>query len=137
MGFGKNLKESLKYHGITVVELSKRTGIPSRTLYSIISRDSGWIKIDVARKIEDAIGDPEYPLFTAEMDFFDYKPGDELIYLQSRIPDDFRLIKSGDGYNLIHPDGKVTHNVSVQDLNTAFAEVMDFLAYKLEKLKEQ
>ena len=40
MGFGKKLKHLLNEKSITVAELSRQTGIPAATLYSIIRRDS-------------------------------------------------------------------------------------------------
>lgn len=40
MGFGKNLKNILDKKNKTVVWLSKETGIPSTTIYSMIKRDN-------------------------------------------------------------------------------------------------
>ena len=40
MGFGKKLKQLLDEKSVSVADLSRKTGIPRTTLYSIISRDS-------------------------------------------------------------------------------------------------
>jgi transcriptional regulator with XRE-family HTH domain len=57
MAFGRNLKTYLSKNNITVVWLSKETGIPAQTIYSIIKRDanpdvSKAIKISVALNID-------------------------------------------------------------------------------------
>lgn len=51
MGIGKNIKDILNEKGMTVVDLSERTGIPSTTLYSLIKRDSKDEKFETLKKI--------------------------------------------------------------------------------------
>ena len=54
MGDGKNLKELLHKHGITVKQLSKTTGIKTTTLYSIIQKDSN-IRFDYGLRIANEL----------------------------------------------------------------------------------
>ena len=56
MGFGSRLKRTLDEMEIKVSELSKKTGIPPSTLYSIISKDIDNVSIERVTKIEKALG---------------------------------------------------------------------------------
>ena len=51
--FGENLDKALKKYNLTVAALSKKTGISSNTLYSIIRRKSNKIDPSVLKKICD------------------------------------------------------------------------------------
>ena len=53
IGFGERLQKALKANGLTVAELSRRTGISSNTLYSAIRRKSNKIDPEVIKKICD------------------------------------------------------------------------------------
>lgn len=48
---GITLKKILDERGMNVNELSRRTGIPSQTLYSVIRRDSMKINFDILLRI--------------------------------------------------------------------------------------
>ena len=55
MGFGKQLERVLFEKAMSVSQLSKQTGIPASTLYSIIDRDTNSVGIDKVKKIERAV----------------------------------------------------------------------------------
>ena len=55
MGFGKQLKEVLDELDMSVATLSRKTEIPSTTLYSIISKDIENVGLDKVKKIEKAV----------------------------------------------------------------------------------
>lgn len=55
MAIGKRIKEILDKKDLTVVELSKRSGIPVTTLYSMIKRDKENEKLETIWKISDAL----------------------------------------------------------------------------------
>ena len=40
MGYGANLKKILDEKGITIKDLSRKTGIAATTLYSLVQRDA-------------------------------------------------------------------------------------------------
>ena len=77
MGFGAQLEKVLKNKGISVSELSKMTGLPSTTLYSVINRDSNSVGIDKVKKIESAL---------------DIYPGGALYNLLYDIPKDEEIL---------------------------------------------
>ena len=53
--YGKNLKNAIKARNISVLKLSKMTGIPQTTLYSTINRNNG-VRYDRALIIADVLG---------------------------------------------------------------------------------
>lgn len=55
MGIGTNLKEILKAKGITVKELSEKSGIPASTIYSIIKRDNNTVQTNILKKLIDTL----------------------------------------------------------------------------------
>lgn len=57
MGYGANLKKILDEKGITIKELSRKTGIAATTLYSIVQRDAS-VRYDSAIKIAGILNIP-------------------------------------------------------------------------------
>ncbi len=57
MGYGTNLKKLLDEKGMTVKDLSRKTGIAATTLYSIIQRDAS-VRYDSAIKIAGILDIP-------------------------------------------------------------------------------
>ncbi len=57
MGYGANLKKVLDEKGITIKELSRKTGIAATTLYSIVQRDTS-VRYDSALKIAGILDIP-------------------------------------------------------------------------------
>lgn len=55
MGYGGRLKKILKENKVTVKEVSRYTGIPATTLYSIIKRDNEHVSVDYTIEISKAI----------------------------------------------------------------------------------
>ncbi len=66
MGVGFQLKAILREKGITIKELSDRTGIPVNTLYSITKRDSIRVDKVILKKIADELGISWYELYPEE-----------------------------------------------------------------------
>lgn len=56
MGIGTNIKRLLAAKKMTIKDLSKKTGIPVNTLYSITRRDSESTKSDYLSRISAALG---------------------------------------------------------------------------------
>ena len=57
MGYGTNLKKILDEKGLTIKELSRKTGIAATTLYSIVQRDTS-VRYDSAIKIASVLDIP-------------------------------------------------------------------------------
>lgn len=59
MGLGKELKKACKAKGITLKELSKRSGVSIKTIYSMTANDPSYIRSDTQEKIKKALEDKE------------------------------------------------------------------------------
>ena len=57
MGYGANLKKILDEKGMTIKDLSRKTGIAATTLYSIVQRDTS-VRYDSAIKIAGILDIP-------------------------------------------------------------------------------
>ena len=57
MGYGSNLKKILDEKGMTIKDLSRKTGIAATTLYSIVQRDTS-VRYDSAIKIAGILDIP-------------------------------------------------------------------------------
>ena len=61
MGIGIKLENLLEEHGLTVAELSRLSGVPQTTIYSVIQRNSKKIDINALIEISRHLGVvPEY-----------------------------------------------------------------------------
>lgn len=69
MGIGINLKLALKEYGLTVAELSRKTGISTNTLYAMIRRDNQKINPEMLKKICD---NSEITVYELLDDYEDY-----------------------------------------------------------------
>lgn len=58
MGIGTKIKELLLFKGISVKELSEKTGIPASTIYSIIKRDNNTVQTDILIKMANVLDVP-------------------------------------------------------------------------------
>lgn len=67
MGFGIRLKEILKQKGMTIKELSIKTGIPLNTLYSITKRDTLIPSQEIISKISQVLQVNENEFLTYEV----------------------------------------------------------------------
>lgn len=56
MGIGNKLKKIMAERGTNANELSKITGVPAQTIYSLIRRDAKKVDIDSLIKIAHALG---------------------------------------------------------------------------------
>lgn len=63
MGIGIRLKIALGEYGLTVAELSRKTGISTNTFYSMIKRDNNKISPDMLKKICENSPITVYDLF--------------------------------------------------------------------------
>ncbi|VUZ28488.1 Uncharacterised protein [Acetobacterium wieringae] len=54
-GMGSKIKDLLDSQGLRVTDLSRKTGIPVNTLYSMLNRDQTNEKIETLSKIADAL----------------------------------------------------------------------------------
>lgn len=74
MGVGNRLKNILQMKGMTIKQLSEKTGVSINTLYSITKRDSDHVKMENVEKIAAALGVPVHkllditPLFDSAVD---------------------------------------------------------------------
>lgn len=55
MSFGEQLAKILAEKGVNANELSRRIGVPSSTLYSMINRNSKRVDVELLAKIAEAL----------------------------------------------------------------------------------
>ena len=141
MGFGFNLSSALKQYGLSAAELSRRTGIPVQTIYSMIRRDSEKIDINLCHRIEEAFYVPGLYLATPVMDFADYGSVRMDLRWESMeriLPKGYSLEWDEENSSTIlkYPDGTVIRDINERDLERILQEIEDFLAFKLERLRK-
>ena len=95
MAIGMNLEIALRDMEMTVAELSRKSGVSTNTLYSIIRRDSKKVDATILKKICDASGIPVYDLLSDVMseedfplyDYLDAETDEERENTKSRVLD--------------------------------------------------
>ena len=94
MGIGTNLKIALGEYGLTVAELSRKTGISTNTFYSMIKRDNEKISPDMIKKICENTEITVYDLIT-DYDEFAAKYYDPNATKEEQAIGDYILTKMG------------------------------------------
>ncbi|MDD6039020.1 MAG: helix-turn-helix transcriptional regulator [bacterium] len=67
MNLGSRLKTTLRQKSMTVIQLSKASGVPAQTIYALINRDSNKADLTILGKLLSAL----------DMDFFTFMDGKE------------------------------------------------------------
>lgn len=101
MGIGINLKLALKEYGLTVAELSRKTGISSNTFYAMIRRDSNKISPEMLKKICDNTDISVYELLD-NYDELAAKYYDPIATEEEQAIGDYILTTMGNDDNLSH-----------------------------------
>ena len=101
MGIGINLKLALKEYGMTVAELSRKTGISSNTFYAMIRRDSNKISPEMLKKICDNTDISVYELLD-NYDELAAKYYDPIATEEEQAIGDYILTTMGNDDNLEH-----------------------------------
>ena len=139
MGIGINLKLALKEYGLTVAELSRKTGISTNTLYAMIRRDNQKIDPEMLRKICDNSEITVYDLLDDYEDYIvkyldpssskaDIEIGD---YVLTQIGNDEQLGDIIEVYGKLNNKGKEEALKRIQEL----AEIPRYTQEEKESLK--
>lgn len=130
MGTGTRLKIALNEYGLTVAELSRKTGISTNTFYSMIKRDNDKISPNMLKKICDNTPITIYDLLDDYDVFADYDTLAEKYsnpsatkkemamgnYILTTIKNDNMLSEIIDTYNSLNNLGKNTAHERVTEL---------------------
>ena len=133
VGAGKILERKIKEQGITVAELSRRTGIKPQTLYAAIKRDNTNISYQTAQKLAEA-------LECSESDFFelgeDKKYYDSLKLKVSNLTNELKTLKNNNElveYKFFDTDGNYLYT---EKRNSNEDEIVP-IEYELSLLSEE
>lgn len=86
MGVGNRLKNILQMKGMTIKQLSEKTGVSINTLYSITKRDSDHVKTEIIERIAAALELPPSTLIGYDQDaHYDGMSDDEIKDMQQRV----------------------------------------------------
>lgn len=123
MGIGINLKLALKEYGLTVAELSRKTGISSNTFYAMIRRDSNKISPEMLKKICDNTDISVYELLD-NYDELAAKYYDPIATEEEQAIGDYILTTMGNDDNLGHIV-EIYNKLNNAGKNTAHEKILE------------
>lgn len=88
MGIGKNIKTITKNKGITLLELSKKSGVPINTIYTLTREDPKSATLRTIDRLAEALGVDSKKLRMDPEEYEEYER-QELIYLLGIDPDKY------------------------------------------------
>lgn len=112
MGIGKNIKTITKNKGITLLELSKKSGVPINTIYTLTREDPDNATMRTIDRLAEALGVDSKKLRMDPKEYEKYER-QELIYLLDIDPDKYDtysedlkrlIIPHKNGSKLLHLD---------------------------------
>lgn len=112
MGIGKNIKTITKNKGITLLELSKKSGVPINTIYTLTREDPDNATMRTIDRLAEALGVDSKKLRMDPKEYEEYER-QELIYLLDIDPDKYDtysedlkrlIIPHKNGSKLLHLD---------------------------------
>lgn len=120
MGIGTNLKTALGEYGLTVAELSRKTGISTNTFYSMIKRDNQKISPDMLKKICENTKITVYDLITDYDEFaakyYDPNATKEEQAILTKMGNDNALVEIIEAYDSLNDTGKKVAHERITEL---------------------
>lgn len=157
MGIGKNIKTITKEKGITLVELSKKSGVPLNTIYTLTREDPEnatprtMNKLAVALDIDSNMlrMDPEeYRAYEKQVDDYirqhenDSKTDKQ--YLSVALPEGVYLVEDYEAYpgcygyseliQIVYPEGTI--DVTQEEMDSLKENIRRYAAFTLESFKQ-
>lgn len=157
MGIGKNIKTITKAKGITLLELSKKSGVPINTIYTLTREDPKSATLRTIDRLAEALGVDSKKL---RMDPEEYKAYEERVndyikqheneskpdkqYLSVALPEGVYLVEDYEnfpgayGYSeliqIVYPEGTI--DVTQQELDDLKKNIRRYAAFTLESFKQ-
>lgn len=150
MGIGKNIKTITKNKGITLLELSKKSGVPINTIYTLTSEDPDNATLRTINKLAAALDidsnmlrmDPEeYKAYEKQVD--DYirqhenepnKPDKQ--YLSIALPKGVHLVEDYEDAltQIVYPEGTI--DITQEEMDGLKKNIRRYAAFTLESFKQ-
>lgn len=157
MGIGKNIKTITKNKGITLLELSKKSGVPINTIYTLTSEDPVNATPRTINKLAAALDidsnmlrmDPEeYKAYEKQVDDYirqheNYSKSDKQ-YLSVALPEGVYLVEDHEVYpgcygyseliQIVYPEGTI--DVTYEEMDRVKENIERYAAFTLESFKQ-
>lgn len=145
MGIGRNIKIITKDKGITLVELSKKSGVPLNTIYTLTREDPENATPRTMNKLAAAL-DIDPNILRVDPDEFkisyrlkSYKKRPKLLdrdFLKVPLPEDVHLVEDYEDAltQIVYPEGTI--DVTYEEMDKIKENVERYAAFTLESFKQ-
>lgn len=158
MGIGKNIKTITKNKGITLLELSKKSGVPINTIYTLTREDPDNATIRTINKLAAALDidsnmlrmDPEeYETYKKQVDDYIRQQENETKlldreFLRVPLPEGVHLVEDHEVYpgrygdceliQIVYPEGTI--DITQEEMDDLKKNIRRYAAFTLESFKQ-
>lgn len=150
MGIGKNIKTITKNKGITLLELSKKSGVPINTIYTLTSEDPDNATLRTINKLAAALDidsnmlrmDPEeYKAYEKQVDDYIRQQENETKlldreFLRVPLPEGVHLVEDHEDAltQVVYPEGTI--DVTYEEMDRIKENIERYAAFTLESFKQ-
>lgn len=150
MGIGKNIKTITKNKGITLLELSKKSGVPINTIYTLTSEDPDNATLRTINKLAAALDidsnmlrmDPEeYKAYEKQVDDYIRQQENETKlldreFLRVPLPEGVHLVEDYEDAltQVVCPEGTI--DVTYEEMDRIKENIERYAAFTLESFKQ-
>lgn len=150
MGIGKNIKTITKNKGITLLELSKKSGVPINTIYTLTSEDPDNATLRTINKLAAALDidsnmlrmDPEeYKAYEKQVDDYIRQQENETKlldreFLRVPLPEGVHLVEDYEDAltQVVYPEGTI--DVTYEEMDRIKENIERYAAFTLESFKQ-
>ena len=158
MGIGKNIKTITKNKGITLLELSKKSGVTINTIYTLTREDPKSATLRTIDRLAEALGVDSKKL---RMDPEEYKAYEERVndiirqhenepnkpdkqYLSVALPEGVYLVEDHEVYpgcygyseliQIVYPEGTI--DITQEEMDDLKKNIRRYAAFTLESFKQ-
>ena len=142
MGIGKNIKTITKNKGITLLELSKKSGVPINTIYTLTSEDPDNATLRTINKLAAALDIDSNML---RMDPEEYKAYEkqenetkllDREFLRVPLPEGVHLVEDYEDAltQVVYPEGTI--DVTYEEMDRVKENIERYAAFTLESFKQ-
>lgn len=150
MGIGKNIKTITKNKGITLLELSKKSGVPINTIYTLTSEDPDNATLRTINKLAAALDIDSNML---RMDLEEYKAYEKQVddyirqqenetklldreFLRVPLPEGVHLVEDYEDAltQVVYPEGAI--DVTYEEMDRIKENIERYAAFTLESFKQ-
>lgn len=145
MGIGKNIKTITKEKGITLVELSKKSGVPLNTIYTLTREDPENATPRTMNKLAVALDidsntlrmDPDELQISYRLKL--YKGKSKLLdreFLRVALPEGVHLVEDYEDAltQIVYPEGTI--DVTYEEMDKVKENIERYAAFTLESFKQ-